>query len=121
MTHLTMFIGAPQNFRSPLKFSFPPKKNLFFCSGPPQLFCSEIFRSLLKLAGCYHVDIRYVTSYRIQFQGKCLLQTKKKDKKPQFGYDLGPLGPNSGCQFFFFFFFKNLAASDTEYYGLLSD
>ena len=40
---------------SPLKFSSP--LNSIFCSGPPQLFWSEIFRSPLKLAGegsCYH-------------------------------------------------------------------
>ena len=41
------FIGPPQNLRSPLKFSFPP--NLIFCSGPPQLFWSEIFRSPPKI------------------------------------------------------------------------
>ena len=56
------FIGPPQNLRSPLKFSFPP--NLIFCSGPPQLFWSEIFRSPPKIGrggegGCYHEHVRW--------------------------------------------------------------
>ena len=43
-----------------------------------------------------------VASYqRIQFQGKLMIQTQEIGKKPHFGPDLGPLGPNSGRQFFF--------------------
>ena len=38
-------------------------------------------------------------------------------KKPIFGPDLGPFGPNSGCQIFFF---KNLASIVTRYHGQLS-
>ena len=38
----------------PVRFSSP--QNLIFCSGPPQLFWSEIFRSTPKISGgCYHV------------------------------------------------------------------
>ena len=32
--------------------------------------------------------------HRIQFQGRLLIQTQENDKKPHFGPDLGPLGPN---------------------------
>ena len=45
------FIGPLQNLRSPLKFSSPPPPNLIFCSGPLQLFWSEIFRSPPKIRG----------------------------------------------------------------------
>ena len=41
------FIGPPLN----LAPTPPPPPNLIFCSDPPQLFCSEIFRSSLKLGG----------------------------------------------------------------------
>ena len=30
-----------------------------------------------------------------------MIQTQENDKKPHFGPDLGPLGPNSGHQCFF--------------------
>ena len=30
----------------------------------------------------------------IQFQGKRMIQTQENDKKPHFGPDIGPLGPN---------------------------
>ena len=33
-----------------------------------------------------------------------MIQTQENGKKPNFGPDLGQLGPNSDCQFFFFFF-----------------
>ena len=42
--------------------------------------------------------------------------SKKSDKKPYFGPDLGPLGPNLGHQVFFF---KNLALSVTRCHGQL--
>ena len=38
-------------------------------------------------------------------------------KKPSFGPDFGPFGPNAGC---YFFFFKNLAPSVTRCHGQLS-
>ena len=42
-----------------------------------------------------------VASYHpIQCQVKLLFQTQENDEKPHFGPDLGPLHPNSGCQFF---------------------
>ena len=37
-------------------------------------------------------------------------------KKPSFGPDFGPFGPNSGRQFFFL---KNLALPVTRYHGQL--
>ena len=47
------FIGPP------LKFSSP--QNLIFCSGPPQLFWSEIFRFPPKIrGGCYHDPLLFV-------------------------------------------------------------
>ena len=40
-----------------------------------------------------------VTTYHcMQFQGKRMIQTQENGKKPYFGTDLGPLGPNSGRQ-----------------------
>ena len=39
----------------------------------------------------------------MQCQGKRMIQTQENGKKPHFGPDLGPLGPNSGRQFFSFF------------------
>ena len=41
--------------------------------------------------------------HRIQFQGKCMIQTQKNGKKPHVGSDLRPLHPILGRQFFFFF------------------
>ena len=38
--------------------------------------------------------------YRLQFQGKPMIQTKENGEKPYFGPDLGPLDPNSGRMFF---------------------
>ena len=65
-----------------------------------------------------------VASYRrMQFQVN-LFQNQENSKKPHFGPDLGPLGPNLDRQLFIlfyfifsFFFFKNLASSATSYYG----
>ena len=51
----------------------------------------------------------------MQFQGKHI-QTQQNGEKLHFGTDLGPLGPNSGSQFFL----KNLALSVTRYHGQLS-
>ena len=62
-------------------------------------------------------------------------QTWGKGKKTNFGPDVGPFGPNLGCQFFFFCLFfcffvpprphpppqkKNLAPSDIRYHGQVS-
>ena len=52
----------------------------------------------------------------MQFQGKLMIQTRENAKNPHFGPDLGPVGPNSGRQFFF----KKLASSVTGYHGQLS-
>ena len=38
------FIGPPKILGPPLNLA-PPPPNLIFCSGPPQLFWSEVFRS----------------------------------------------------------------------------
>ena len=40
-------------------------------------------------------------------------QTRENGKKPSFGPDFGPIGPNLGCQFFF----KYLALPVTRYHG----
>ena len=37
---------------------------------------------------------------RIQFQEKLMIQTQENGKKPHSGPDLGPFGPNSGCEIF---------------------
>ena len=46
---------------------------------------------------------------RIQFQGRIMVQTQANGEKPHFGFDLGPLNPNLGRQFFV----KTLALSVT--------
>ena len=46
-----------------------------------------------------------------------MIQTQKNGEKPDFGPDLGPLGPNSGRRFSFF---ENVASSATRYHGQLS-
>ena len=49
------------------------------------------------------VMLDIVASYhRIQFQGKCMIQTQKNGKKPHVGSDLRPLHSILGRQFFFF-------------------
>ena len=40
------------------------------------------------------------TYHGIQFQGKLMIQTQENGKKPHFGPNLGPLGPNLGRQVF---------------------
>ena len=58
-----------------------------------------------------------IASYHcMQFKVKFMIQTQENAKKIHFGPDLGPLGPNSGHQFFF----KNLTLSVTRYHGQLS-
>ena len=37
----------------------------------------------------------------MQFQGKLMNETRQNGKKPSFGPDFGPFGPNSGRQIFF--------------------
>ena len=65
-----------------------------------------------------HQMLNIITSYhRMQLQEKLMIQTQENGKKPHSGPDLGPLGPNLGCQIFFF---KNLAVSVTRYHGQLS-
>ena len=49
----------------------------------------------------------------MQIQGKRMIQTQQNGKKPHFGSDLRPLGPNLGKQIFF----KILALAVTIYYG----
>ena len=53
----------------------------------------------------------------MQLEGKLMNQTSKNDKKPSFGSNFDPFGPNSGRQNFFF---KNLASSVTRHHGQLS-
>ena len=52
------------------------------------------------------------------FQGKIMIRTEGNGEKPHFlGPNLGPLGPDLGCQVFFL---KILASSVTRYHGQLS-
>ena len=61
---------------------------------------------MLDVVGRYHC-----------MQFKVIIQNQENGKKNNFRPDLGPLGPNSDCQFFFL---KNLASSVTRYHGQLS-
>ena len=54
------FIGPPKILGPPL--NLVPQPNLIFCSGPPQLFWSEIFKSPLKLGGDATMRISLNTS-----------------------------------------------------------
>ena len=54
--------------------------------------------------------------HRMQFQGKPTIQTQENGEETHFGPDLGPLGADSGRQFFF----KNMASLVTRYHGQLS-
>ena len=57
-----------------------------------------------------------VASYHcMQFQEKLKNQILENSKKPTFGPNFGPSGPNLGHQIFFFF--KNTAPSVTRYQG----
>ena len=49
----------------------------------------------------------------MQIQGKRMIQTQQNVKKPHFGSDLRPLGPNFGKQISF----KILASAVTMYHG----
>ena len=51
----------------------------------------------------------------VQFQGKLMNQTSENGKKPSFGPNFGPFGPNRGSNYFFF----NMALSVTRYHGSL--
>ena len=43
-----------------------------------------------------------VASYQhTQFHGKCMINIQENKEKHDFGSDLGPFGPNLGCQIFF--------------------
>ena len=59
------FIGPPKILGPPL--NLVPQPNLIFCSGPPQLFWSEIFSPPpLKLGGgCYQVSSNIISCYLI--------------------------------------------------------
>ena len=52
--------GPPSKILGP-PLNLAPAPNLIFCSGPPQLFWSEIFRCPLppkiREGGCYHVNV----------------------------------------------------------------
>ena len=57
-----------------------------------------------------------VASYHcMQFQGKPMIQTQLNGEKPNFGPDLGSLGPNSGG-----LFFHKSGFSLNRYHGQLS-
>ena len=58
--------------------------------------------------------LHMVTTYHCtQFQGKLMKQTWENSKKPNFGIDFGPLGPNLGLNFLFLDF------TSTKCYRLL--
>ena len=59
---------------------------------------------MLEITASYHC---------MQFEGKLMNQTGENGKKPCFGQDCGPFGPNLGHHFFF----SNLASSVTRYHG----
>ena len=74
--------------------------------GPKKIFHQFFLYYILDIVASYHY---------MQFQGRIMNQTWENAKKPSFGPNFGPFGPNLGHQFFFF---KNLAA--TRYHGQLS-
>ena len=54
----------------------------------------------------------------MKFQGKLMIQTKKKRQKPHFGPGLGLLDPNLAHNFFIFFLKQGWSV--TTYHGQLS-
>ena len=66
------FIGPPKHFRSPLKFSSPPKFNFLFTS--PQLFWSQIFRSpskIMREGGGWPYFLLYIYDSQIVHHNPC--------------------------------------------------
>ena len=66
------------------------------------LFCPK-FHTQIFFHDFYLHLILYIaaSSHSMQFQGKLMNQIWENDKKPSFGLDFDPFGPNSGCQNFF--------------------
>ena len=52
----------PKILGPPLNLDPPPLPDLIFCSGPSQLFWSEIFRSPLKIRGAATMKIQLIHS-----------------------------------------------------------
>ena len=71
--------------------------------GPRNFFYEFYLHYILGTVSSYHY---------MQFQGKLMNQTSVNSKKPSFGHNFGPFGPNLGHQ--------NLAPSVTTYHGQLS-
>ena len=73
---------------------------VFACFGPNLVpsffffFCRCYLNQMLYIVANYHC---------MQFQGKPKNQTLENGKKPSFGPNFCPVGPNSACHFFFFF------------------
>ena len=60
--------------------------------GPQSFFRGFYLYPILDIVASYHY---------MQFQEKLMNQTWENGKKPSFGFDFDPFGPNSGHQFFF--------------------
>ena len=74
------------------------KKNKFWY---PKLFCDFYLYQKLDIVASYHC---------MKFQGKLMIQTKKKKTKTPFWAWFRPIGPKFGPQFFFFFFKAGLVS-----------
>ena len=76
---------VPRPILAPLAQICPPKKfsHRFY-----------LYYTLYIIASCHCM----------QFQGKLMNQTGENSKKPSFGPNFGPFGPNLGHQFFLIFF-----------------
>ena len=64
------------------------------------LTVGSIFGSLCQSLSpqFFFVDFISASYHHIQFQQKSMIQIQEKDKKSNFGPDLGPLDPNLGHQ-----------------------
>ena len=60
--------------------------------GPKNFFRWFYVYWMLGIVASYH---------RMEFQGKLMIQTQENGKKPHFGPDLGPLGPNLSHEVYF--------------------
>ena len=75
-----MFIAPPKILGPPLNLA-PPPPNLIFCTGRPQLFWSEIFRSPLTLGGAATMGYSMFSGQELEVDlgifNFCLVRAKK--------------------------------------------
>ena len=81
-----------QTWENDKRLSFRPDFGPFGPNLDPQIFFREFYLYwMLDIVASYHC---------MQSQGKLMNKTWENDKKPSFGPDFGPFGPNLVSNFF---------------------